>query len=135
MPFVIIALGIILLVAGIRSTEKDLFQLVKDDVLGSGGLIYWIVAIGLVGSLGYVKQLRPISIGVMSLILLVLVLKTGGGFSKLQSTLTATQASVESSGSSSGGLFGGILQNVTSQIFSSAKSLETQALPALVTAV
>lgn len=98
MPFALILIGIILLVAGIRNTygmttasgAKGLLGLVEGDF--AAGFIPWIVAIGLIGALGYVPKLRPLSIAFMTLLLLVLVISHNGVFAQLQSFVTGGAA-------------------------------------------
>ena len=91
MPFVIIAMGILLVIAGVRGTERVLYGLIYDDVLGSGGFIWWLIAIGLVGVIGYNKKFQPVSIAFMSLILLALLLSTKGAFADLISQINTVQ--------------------------------------------
>lgn len=84
MPFVLILIGAILLVAGLRNTYADLWQLVKTDFTEQNGFLSWVAAIAVVGGLGYVPKLRPLSVAFMTLLLVVLILSNGGVFAKLQ---------------------------------------------------
>jgi hypothetical protein len=70
--------------AGIRNTYANLWALVKGDFTDQNGFLAWVAAIAVVGGLGYIPKLRPLSIAFMSLLLLVLVLSNGGVFAKLQ---------------------------------------------------
>lgn len=85
MPFAIIIIGAVLLVAGVRGTHKDLWTLVKGDFTGNSNFINWVAAIAVIGALGYIPKLKPLSIAFMTLLLLVLVISHGGLFAKLQS--------------------------------------------------
>lgn len=93
MPFALILAGLLLTVAGVRNTQGELFGLVKSDFSGPGSFIYWLLAIVAIGSLGYVKALRPLSHWFLGLLLLVLLLaqeNAGGGggfFSKFQTAI------------------------------------------------
>lgn len=84
MPFVLILFGAVLLVAGIRNTYKDLWTLVKGDFTEQGGFLTWVAAIAVVGGMGYIPKLKPLSVAFMTLLLLVLVLSNGGVFAQLQ---------------------------------------------------
>lgn len=84
MPYALILIGAVLLMAGIRNTYGDLWNLVKGDFTSEHGFITWVAAIAVVGGMGYIPKLRPLSIAFMTLLLLVLVLSNGGVFSKLQ---------------------------------------------------
>lgn len=85
MPFVLLTFGAILLVAGVRGKNNELWALVKGDFTGQHSFIYWVVAVGLVGGVGYVKVLRPISIAFLTLLLIVLFLSNKGVIAQLQS--------------------------------------------------
>ena len=78
MPFAFIGLGLLLLVVAIRGTQNDLFVLLKSEFTGSNSFPVWALAIVLLGAVGYIKPLRPISDGLLFLVLLVIVLKNGG---------------------------------------------------------
>lgn len=93
MPFVFAFIGVVFLIAGVRGTSEDLLTLLKGDVTGDNNFVYWIISIGILGALGYVDSLRPLSRALLALVLVVLVLsegkKTAGGglFGKLQSAI------------------------------------------------
>lgn len=119
MPFVLVFIGLLLLVAGVRGTHTQLFTLIKGDFTGSGNFIYWIVAILAVGAVGYIKPIKPVSDAFLVLIIIVMVLSNKGLFGKftqqIQSTNTATPDSsnlgtitpLNPIGLGQGGLFGG----------------------------
>jgi hypothetical protein len=78
-------MGAVMLVAGIRNTYADLWNLVRNDFTSQGGFISWIAAIAVVGAMGYIPKLKPLSIAFMTLLLIVLVISNGGVFAKLTS--------------------------------------------------
>jgi len=86
MPFVLLVIGVFLLVSAIRGTHAQLFSLVQSDFTGPNNFVYWFIAIFLIGALGYIERLKPISIGLLTLVVLVLFLSkgnpgtSGGGF-------------------------------------------------------
>jgi flagellar biosynthesis component FlhA len=85
-PFAFIIVGTVLLISGVKGTSQDLLSLVKGDLTGSNNFVYWIIAILVVGSIGYIPGFRKFSIAFLSLVLIVLFLKegnpngSGGGF-------------------------------------------------------
>lgn len=83
MPYILVLLGTILFVSGLRNTYATLWTLVKGDLTGSDSFLVWIAAIAVVGGIGYIPKLRPLSIAFMTLLLLVLVLKHQGVFAQL----------------------------------------------------
>ena len=87
MAFALWSIGAVLLIAAVRDKvdgSQGLFTLVKGDF--SGGYFYWVLAILVIGSIGYIPRLKTISNALLGLIVLVLVLTkgnptaAGGGF-------------------------------------------------------
>lgn len=78
MAFVFLFAGIVILTSGVRGTQDDLFKLVEGDIRpadGSTGFIPWILAILIIGALGYVKQFRSLSHGFMALVIIAMIIK------------------------------------------------------------
>ena len=67
-------------------TQDTLFSTVKGDFSGQDNFIYWFVAIIIIGAVGYIPKLKPISTAFLALVIVVLFLKKGssnglgGGF-------------------------------------------------------
>jgi hypothetical protein len=112
MAFSLIIIGAVLLIAGIRNTvdgDGGLFTLLQGDFTGPNNFIFWLAAVLIIGAIGYIPKLQPISTGMLVLILIVLFLSKGSTdfFQKLVSGLGST--------SSAGGGGGGLL-NTSSPI-------------------
>jgi len=81
MAFVFLIVGAVILIAGVRGTQDDLFKLVQGDFdpslqqAGQSSFIPWILAILIIGAVGYVKELRPLSHGFMALIIIAMIIK------------------------------------------------------------
>jgi len=85
---VLIAVGLALLISAVRGTLTSspapwspqgwqgpgLLTLFYDAFVGPGNMFVWILALGLVGSVGYVRQLRPVSDAFLVLIIVVLII-------------------------------------------------------------
>lgn len=84
MPYILLLVGAILLVAGIRNTYAQLWTLVKNDFTEQNGFLTWVAAVAVIGALGYVPRLKPLSVSLLTLLLLVLVISNQGVFAKLQ---------------------------------------------------
>ncbi len=56
MPYALLLFGAVMLVAGLRDTHKELWELVKGDFTQEGGFITWVAAIAVVGGMGYVNS-------------------------------------------------------------------------------
>lgn len=74
MAYVLLIVGLMLTIAGVRNTHHDLFALVEGDFAGPNSFIYWLAAIAIVGGAGYVETLEPLSTAFLTLVLIVLVL-------------------------------------------------------------
>lgn len=100
MPFVLLIIGIVLLISGVRATQDTLFSLVKGDFTGSDNFIYWLGAILIIGAIGYIPKVKPISTALLVLVIVVLFLKKGdatglggGFFSQFTKALGTTGSS------------------------------------------
>ena len=101
MPFVLIALGILFLVVSIQGTQGDLFALLKSEFVGTNSFLPWVAALLILGLLGYIRPIRPITHAFMLLIVLVLILANGGKvFSQFNTAIRSPTA--PSGGTTSG---------------------------------
>ncbi len=86
MPFCLLFFGVLFLVAGVRGRTQQLNSLLVEDFTGKNNFLYWVIAILLIGSVGYLPRVKPISDSFLLLVVLVLLLHTGnpkgegGGF-------------------------------------------------------
>lgn len=90
MPFALLIIGAVLLVAGTRGTQDDLFNLVKADFTtqpGQPSFPHWMLAILVIGALGYVPALSKLSRAFLVLVIIVLFLSNGGFFQKFNQQL------------------------------------------------
>lgn len=85
MAFLFLTAGLFFLVAGARNKSADALALLKGDLVGgSDSYLVWVGAILLIGAVGYVDELRPISHAFLLLVVIVLLLSNGGFFQQLQ---------------------------------------------------
>lgn len=80
MPFALLIFGIVLIVAGYRGKAGDLFGLLKNDLSPSSQFWPYIIAILVIGALGYVKPIRPIANSFLALVIVVMFLSNKGFF-------------------------------------------------------
>lgn len=106
MPFVFLIIGLVVIVAGVRGTETSLLSLLSNDIKGFAP---WFVAILVIGALGYIKAIRPITDGFMALLIVVLFLSNGGFFAKLFGTSTTKQTAIATGGSITGAALGNLV--------------------------
>lgn len=90
MPLFFLLIGILLIFAAINNKLGQLGSLVAEDfapTTGAAGFQVWIVAIFIIGALGYVKELKPLSNAFLVLILVVLILSNRGFFANFKSAV------------------------------------------------
>lgn len=109
MPLVLIIAGLVLLICAVRNTQQQLFLLIADDFTGQDNFIFWFLSIVIIGAIGYIPRMKPISDGFLILVILTLFLKKGTGFfdqfqKQVSTTQTATPV-VTSPGAGGGASF------------------------------
>lgn len=119
MPFALLFVGAVLLVAAVRGQTTQLFGLVKNDFTGKDNYMYWMASILIIGALGYFKPIAPLSRAFMGLLVIVLVLTNGGLFSKLNQQLFSGSLTAGLSPNLGGGL--GLLNPQQSSIQSGSQ--------------
>jgi hypothetical protein len=85
MPFIILLIGIVLVVAGLQGTLPQLGTLLKGEFKGKYNFGTWLFAFFVIGSFGYIPKLKPLSDAFLFLVILVIVLvndKNDQGFFK-----------------------------------------------------
>lgn len=105
MPFALVIIGLLMIITGINDTYSQFGAQLGKDFSGSKSFLVWVLALGVVGALGYIKDLRQFSHYFMALILISMILANKGVFGQLQAALkagpTAPQASDASASNSS----------------------------------
>ena len=106
MAFALIIIGAVMLIAAARGTTDGptgLWGLLLNDFSGANNFIFWMVAILIIGAVGYVPKLKPVSVALLGLVVLVLFLAKGnpsgvggGFFAQLTSGLNSTATTVSS---------------------------------------
>ena len=90
MPIVFGVVGVLLIVAGARGQSTTLFALVKSDFSGQPNYFEWMIAIFIVGAIGYIKDLSTISRMFMFIILAGLLYQNKQVFSDFAAQEQAT---------------------------------------------
>lgn len=114
MPFALLLIGLVLVVTGAKGTMRELGSEIREDFIGPGNFTWWIASIGVVGTLGYVQELRTFSRVFMALIVISMVLSNRGFFNKFTEALNTGPVSPKpvaqpSAGTSGGNGLGGVL--------------------------
>jgi hypothetical protein len=91
MAFAFLIIGAVFITAGVRETDGELTDLIKGDFTSKNGkpsFIAWLMAILLIGALGYIEPIKPVSRAFLVLVVIVLFLSNGGFFEKfIQGTI------------------------------------------------
>jgi hypothetical protein len=90
MPIFFIVVGVLLVIVGVNNKMQELGALAKEGFQPSGsqpGFHIWLVAIFLVGSLGYIKTVKPIANAFLALVVVSMILSNRGFFDKFTSAL------------------------------------------------
>jgi hypothetical protein len=101
MPFFLVLIGIAMIVTGARDTYAQAGSMVTADLTGSNGgagFIWYMAAIGGVGALGAVPELKTLSHYLLALILIAIVLNNRGVFSQFTAALKSLPAASAGSG-------------------------------------
>lgn len=99
MPFLFLIIGIVMVTAAARDTVQDnekthqqgLATLIKGDFTGQNNYLYWVVSLLIVGAIGYIKPLQPVSRAFMLLIIIVMFVSHGGVYERFNAALQQTQ--------------------------------------------
>lgn len=107
MPFALIIIGLVLVICAARGTLGQLGTLLKGDFTGQGNFVYWLAAMGIVGSIGYIRQMQPFSRAFLALVLVAMLLSNREFFAQLKTVIEQLSAA----GSSGSGPAGNTLDN------------------------
>lgn len=90
MPLFILAVGILLIISAVNNKLPELAGLLKEDFSPSSnvaGFPIWVFAIVLIGLLGYIPGVKPLSNAFLVLLFVGLILANRGFFSKFSSAI------------------------------------------------
>lgn len=100
MGFVLIIFGIAFLLAGYHGNAKALFTQLGGEFTGTPSFGKWAIAILVIGGVGYIKPIKPISDAFLLLVIVVLFLSDKGFFAQFSQQFGLT-GNAEISGSTS----------------------------------
>lgn len=106
MALVLIIIGTVMVIAAARDTvsgnSNDLVPLLESDFTGKDNYLYWIIAMMILGGVGYIPSMKNLSNAFLVLVLVVLFLTNGGFFSQFNSAIaTTTNSATSTSGAPS----------------------------------
>lgn len=118
MPLALLMIGVMLIVAALRGTERELFALIKSDFTGPNNFIFWVLSLYLISALGYIPQLRKLSNTFLVLVVLALFLSNKGFFAKFMGAINGTTKYVpqDTGGTSVGNAIGSLAKGVIPKV-------------------
>lgn len=90
MAFVFLIVGVVLVISGVNNTQGQLWTQVQKDFSpsqqqsGQHSFLAWLIAILIIGAMGYIDELKELSRAFLVLVIVVLFLSNNGFFSQLQ---------------------------------------------------
>jgi hypothetical protein len=97
MPYLFLIAGLVLTISAARNTHTQLLSLLKSDFSGKGNFVYWMISILLIGAVGYIPDLKPVSRAFLVLVIVVLFLSNRGVFAQFYNAIGTTQQNPVSS--------------------------------------
>jgi len=85
MPFAFVFVGLVLVLTGIQDTYTQLGSQLRKDF--NSGFSMWVLAILLIGSLGYIEPIRPISKAFLTLIIVAMLIANPKFFTEVQNAV------------------------------------------------
>ena len=89
MGLVLLIAGLLMVITGARGTYAQFGSLVAGEFQGPNNFVYWALALGGLGLVGYIPKLQTVSRLLMTLVLLTLILSHKGFFAQFQAALKA----------------------------------------------
>ena len=105
MAIFLLLVGAVLVITGARGTLGDLSVQLQSDFSGSKSFLPWVLAIGIIGGIGYIPGAKKPGKALLALLLVAFVLNQNGLWTQVQSLLkngVHSAVPVSSGGSSSG---------------------------------
>lgn len=87
MPIALLIVGIFLAIAGIKNNAATVGEVLRDDFSGAGSFWYWIVAVIIIGSVGYYAKAESVSRLFLVLIVIVFALSNEGIYARIAGAL------------------------------------------------
>ena len=87
MPIALMVVGLLIVVAGIKNNAAELESTIVGDFSGAGSFWYWIVAVIVIGSIGYYQPAKNVSHLFLGLIVLVFLISNKGVFAQIQAAI------------------------------------------------
>lgn len=115
MTLIALLIGVVLIVAAIRNSQDALFKAIATDV---PEFVVWAAAIVALGVIGFIPGLKPVSRGLLALVIIVIVLHNYknilSGFTNAWKSPPAASSATASASDGTAGLMGQALGSALS---------------------
>jgi len=101
MGYPLVLIGLLMVITGGRGTYAQFGKQIASEFQGPNNFAYWLLALGVIGALGYIQTLQTISRYMMALVLLSIFLSHKGFFAQFQAAMKAGPAAPNALPSSS----------------------------------
>lgn len=91
MPLALLVIGFLAIITAIKGNYSDVATQFETDLVGSGGFIYWIAAIAVVGIIARIFDLPDTGKVFIALLVFVFVLSQNGLWTNAQTALSSLQ--------------------------------------------
>ena len=89
MPVFLVIVGVMLIVTAFRGTYTQLATQLGTDFTGSPNYVYWIAAIGIIGTLGYIPNFETPSRLLLALIIISFFIGNPSFFTNLENAFSS----------------------------------------------
>jgi hypothetical protein len=130
MAFALVIIGLCMVITSLRGTEHEFATQLGKDFSGNDNFLYWLAALGIIGSVGYLPKMKRFSDTFIVLLLLSFALSNTGIWSKLTSVLQSPPTPAAPVNVALGAASGGASGGASSSSASSGGGLEGAAMGA-----
>jgi hypothetical protein len=92
MPIALAIAALLLIIVSVQGTEKEFGALLGSEFQGPNNFMFWLAALIMIGTIGYIPALKKLSDSLLLLVMIVIFLANGGFWSKLTAALNTTTA-------------------------------------------
>lgn len=75
MPWVLVILGALFVIVGVRDKTDEFQEVLADDFSGPDSFVNWMIAVFIIGAFGMYRPLRPVADGFLILLILAVFLQ------------------------------------------------------------
>lgn len=98
MAFALVGIGLLLFVVAYHNNVAAFGSQLSADLGGSSGFMIWVVALFIIGAIGYIPAMKGVSRVFLVLILVVVFLSNKGVFAQLTEALGVASSSAKDDG-------------------------------------